>query len=159
MCIRDRVIIHTNSAKNVITLPIEIVNADKQGDFCYVVENGVVVMRRIVTGISSDTMVEVKEGLKEGDQVVYDMTGAVTEGMNVVAVPMDTSAGGMNPVETDTQPVENQVTETSVQDETQQETSAQGTSAEEIPATETTEEGMDTSASPSSEEAEGGESA
>lgn len=157
--VEAKVIIHTNSAKNVITLPIEIVNADKQGDFCYVVENGVVVMRRIVTGISSDTMVEVKEGLKEGDQVVYDMTGAVTEGMNVVAVPMDTSAGGMNPVETDTQPVENQVTETSVQDETQQETSAQGTSAEGIPATETTEEGMGTGASPSSEEAEGGESA
>ena len=51
------------------------------------VENGVVTMRRITTGISSDTDVEVTDGLKEGDLVVYDMTGSVTEGMSVVAVP------------------------------------------------------------------------
>lgn len=98
--VEAKVLIHTGTAENVITVPVEIVNADKQGDFCYVVENGVVVMRRIVTGLSSDTMVEVKEGLKEGDQVVYDMTGMVTEGMNVTAVPMD-AASGMLPAETE----------------------------------------------------------
>ena len=51
-----------------------------------------VVMRRITTGLSSDTMAEVKEGLKEGDQVVYDLTGMITEGMTVTAVPMDAPA-------------------------------------------------------------------
>ena len=92
-------LIHTNAAKDVIVLPAEIVNTDRNGDFCYVVEDGVVVMRRIVTGISSDTMVEVTEGLREGDQVVYDMTGTVTEGMNVTAVP-EVSAGETQPAET-----------------------------------------------------------
>ena len=90
--VEAQVVIHTNSAKNVITLPVEIVNTDRNGDFCYVVENGIVTMRRITTGISSDTDVEVTEGLKEGDQVVYDMTGMVTEGMNVVAVPAEKGA-------------------------------------------------------------------
>ena len=85
--VEAQVVIHTNSAQNVITLPVEIVNTDRNGDFCYVVENGVVTMRRITTGISSDTDVEVTDGLKEGDLVVYDMTGSVTEGMSVVAVP------------------------------------------------------------------------
>lgn len=85
--VEAQVVIHTNSAQDVITLPLEIVNTDRNGDFCYVVENGVVTMRRITTGISSDTDVEVTDGLKEGDLVVYDMTGSVTEGMSVVAVP------------------------------------------------------------------------
>lgn len=85
--VEAQVVIHTNSAQDVITLPVEIVNTDRNGDFCYVVENGVVTMRRITTGISSDTDVEVTDGLKEGDLVVYDMTGSLTEGMSVVAVP------------------------------------------------------------------------
>ena len=90
--VEAKLVIHTASAENVLTVPVEIVNADKQGEFCYVVENGVVTMRRITTGISSDSMVEVKEGLKEGDQILYDVTGMVTEGMKVMAVPM---GGGM----------------------------------------------------------------
>lgn len=57
-------------------------------------ENGVVTMRRITTGISSDSMVEVKEGLKEGDQILYDVTGMVTEGMKVMAVPMGSGMAG-----------------------------------------------------------------
>ena len=90
--VEARVVIHTGSAKNVVVIPVELINADKQGEFCYVVENGMVVMRRITTGLSSDTMAEVKEGLKEGDQVVYDLTGMITEGMTVTAVPMDAPA-------------------------------------------------------------------
>ena len=85
--VEAQVVIHTDSARDVITLPVEIVNTDRNGDFCYVVQDGVVTMRRITTGISSDTDVEVTEGLTEGDQVVYDMTGTVTEGMHVLAVP------------------------------------------------------------------------
>ena len=54
----------------------------------------VVTMRRITTGISSDSMVEVKEGLKEGDQILYDVTGMVTEGMKVMAVPMGSGMAG-----------------------------------------------------------------
>ncbi len=97
--VEAKVTIHTASAKNVITLPVEIVNADKQGDFCYVVENGVVVMRRLVTGISSDSMIEVKEGLKAGDQVIYDTSGMIMEGMNVMAVPMGGDVVGENGME------------------------------------------------------------
>ena len=37
--------------------------------------------------VISGKNIEVTDGLKEGDLVVYDMTGSVTEGMSVVAVP------------------------------------------------------------------------
>ena len=43
-----------------------VIQQQTNGVITYVVEDGVVVMRRIVTGISSDTMVEVTEGLREG---------------------------------------------------------------------------------------------
>ena len=130
--VEAQVLIHTNAAKDVIVLPAEIVNTDRNGDFCYVVEDGVVVMRRIVTGISSDTMVEVTEGLREGDQVVYDMTGTVTEGMNVTAVP-EAAAGEAQPAETQPEAVPTVETQTeaaltgetqpeAVPDETQPET-------------------------------------
>ena len=99
--VEAQVVIHTNSAQDVITLPVEIVNTDRNGDFCYVVENGVVTMRRITTGISSDTDVEVTDGLKEGDLVVYDMTGTVTEGMNVLAVPAAQGAAQTQPESTE----------------------------------------------------------
>lgn len=124
--VEAQVLIHTNAARDVVTLPVEIVNTDRNGDFCYVVEDGVVTMRRITTGISSDTEVEVTEGLEAGDLVVYDMTGTVTEGMTVLAVPMDTASasesdsektqdGGM---EENAATEENGKTETSAEPET-----------------------------------------
>ena len=36
----------------------------------YVEKNGVVEKRRIITGIASDSVSEVKEGLSEGDNVI-----------------------------------------------------------------------------------------
>lgn len=116
--VEAQVVIHTNSAQNVITLPVEIVNTDRNGDFCYVVENGVVTMRRITTGISSDTDVEVTDGLKEGDLVVYDMTGSVTEGMSVVAVPAAQEADQATAVSATGAADETSVPESEAADET-----------------------------------------
>ena len=41
------------------------------------------------TGISSDTMVEILSGVSEGDQLITEVTGDITEGMAAVAVPMN----------------------------------------------------------------------
>ena len=116
--VEAQVVIHTNSAQDVITLPVEIVNTDRNGDFCYVVENGVVTMRRITTGISSDTDVEVTDGLKEGDLVVYDMTGSVTERMSVVAVPAAQEADQATAVSATGAADETSVPESEAADET-----------------------------------------
>lgn len=76
--------IHAKEAKNVVTVPVEIVNIGKEGSFCYVIEDGVIVKKNIETGISSDTQVEVKKGLKKGDQVLTDI-GDHEEGDAVTA--------------------------------------------------------------------------
>ena len=76
--------IHAKEAKNVVTVPVEVVNIGKEGSFCYVIEDGVIVKKNVKTGISSDTKVEIKKGLKKGDQVLTDI-GDHEEGDAVTA--------------------------------------------------------------------------
>lgn len=84
--------IHTAEAENAILLPYEAINTDKDGDFCFLVKDGVLVKQRIVTGIADDVNMEIKEGIAEGDQVVISSGMTLEEGMQVTPVPAD---GGM----------------------------------------------------------------
>jgi len=87
--IEAKVLINTQEADQVLLLPVECVNADKEGDFVYTVENGIVIRKNVITGISSDTYIEIKEGLAEGDQVISDVTTGIMEGMPVTAVSIE----------------------------------------------------------------------
>lgn len=69
-------------------MPIEVINSDRDGDFVYVEENGVVAKRRITTGIASDSAIEVKEGLSEGENVVMANGMEFEDGTAVTAMPM-----------------------------------------------------------------------
>lgn len=79
--------INTDSAEDTILIPMEAINADKDGDFLYIVEEGVVVKRPIVCGISSDEYTEVLEGITETDQIIVSAYSELTEGMAVTAMP------------------------------------------------------------------------
>ncbi len=79
--------IHTASAKGVVIVPVEALSADKEGDFCYIIQDGIVVKRRVVTGVSSDSYVEITEGLLEGEAVITSMDSMIEEGLAVTAVP------------------------------------------------------------------------
>lgn len=85
--VEAKVIIHTNEAKGVVIVPVEAVNTDKDGEFVYCVENNIFVKKPVVTGISSDSMIEVTEGLSQGDQIVTNMLMDVEEGAEVMAIP------------------------------------------------------------------------
>lgn len=84
--VEAKVAVHTAKAEQVLVVPMEVINSDKKGDFVYVAENGILVKKRIVTGIASDSYYEVREGLEEGDQVVSIVTEDMEEGMSVNAV-------------------------------------------------------------------------
>ncbi|MDD6810544.1 MAG: efflux RND transporter periplasmic adaptor subunit [Lachnospiraceae bacterium] len=84
--VEAKVTVHTAKAEQVLVVPMEVINSDKEGDFVYVAENGVLVKKRIVVGISSDNFCEIKEGLEEGEQVVSNVTSGLEEGMAVTAV-------------------------------------------------------------------------
>lgn len=85
--VEAKVVISTAQEKDTIVVPVGAVNVDMDGEFIYVIENNVLVKKPVVTGISSDTMIQILEGIEEGDQMVTDVTTGLTEGMAVVAIP------------------------------------------------------------------------
>ncbi len=86
MCAR-LMVISTAKESDAVLIPVTAVNVDMEGEFVYVVEESILVKKKITTGISSDTMVQVTEGLKEGDQVVTNVSANLMEGMTVMALP------------------------------------------------------------------------
>jgi len=85
--IEGKVTVHTEDAKSVLLVPIEAVNADTEGDFCYVVEDNIIVRKAVTIGITSDEFVEVVEGLSEGAQVIKTLPAGAIEGSKVTIVP------------------------------------------------------------------------
>lgn len=82
-----KLVIYTQNTENALLIPVEAINADKDGDFLYAVENGVIVRKPIICGISSDTYTEVLEGISETDQIVLTALTDIEEGMAVTAMP------------------------------------------------------------------------
>lgn len=72
-------------SKDVLLVPTEAINASTEGDFVYVIENGVVKEKPVELGTTSTTEVEVKSGLKKGDKVVNDLNVDIKEGMSATA--------------------------------------------------------------------------
>ena len=85
--IEAKVNIHAQKAEGVLLIPVEAINSDKNGDFVYTVEKGIVTRKNVVIGVSSDTLAEICEGLKENDQVISTITNGISEGMAVTAIP------------------------------------------------------------------------
>ena len=79
----------TASESDVLLVPVESVNIDNEGEFCFAIENGMLVRKPIQSGISSDIYVQVKDGLSEGDEIVTSsyMGMDISEGMAVTPMP------------------------------------------------------------------------
>ena len=145
--IEAKVVIHTASSTNVLLAPVETVNTDNEGQFCYVIENDVLIRKNVVTGVSSDTVIEIKEGLKMGDQVVNDYTMTLTDGMPAKARPTidleatdavegevsDTSSEGADGTTTDegtTEETETESNDTETESDTTDDTAASDDTAD-----------------------------
>ena len=87
--IEARVEIHIAEVTGAVAIPVELINSDKEGDFVFTVEDGIVVKKRITTGITSDSYSEVVEGLVEGDSVIATTGQDLEEGMSVTAIPQE----------------------------------------------------------------------
>lgn len=87
-----KIVVYTDKTENALLIPVEAINADKEGDFLYVVENGIIVRKSIVCGISSDSYTEVLEGITEQDEIVLTSSLALEEGMAVTVIA-DTASG------------------------------------------------------------------
>lgn len=75
----------TSEKEDVICISSSVINTSVDGDFVYVLEDGVVVKKNIEIGISVLDKVEIMSGLEVGEQVISDMSVVLTEGMNAEA--------------------------------------------------------------------------
>lgn len=87
--IEANVVIHTVNATGVVTIPAQALNTGSDGDFCYVVVNGIVEKRNVTIGANDGEYMEVVEGIKEGEEVITVVTGDLTEGMQVTTIKDD----------------------------------------------------------------------
>jgi len=79
--------IHTNSAENALQLPAQAVNVNKEGDFVYVVRDGMIAKKSVKVGFVSHGMIQIIDGITESDEIVTDYKGNLEEGMAVIAQP------------------------------------------------------------------------
>lgn len=83
--IEARLKITTAQRQDALLVPVEAVNIDNDGSFCYIIENGVLTKKYIITGISSSDYIEVTDGLSQQEEVVTSavMDMDLEEGMEV----------------------------------------------------------------------------
>lgn len=81
--VEAKVSIITAEEKNVLKIPYEAVNTGKDGSFCYVAEDGVVVRKDVTTGASSAEEIEILSGLNPDELVILSLPEGIEEGMPV----------------------------------------------------------------------------
>lgn len=85
--VEAKVVINTEKVENTVLVPITAVNVDMDGEFVYVVEDNILVKKPVTTGISTDTMIQITDGLNADEQIVTSVTADLYEGMTVAAMP------------------------------------------------------------------------
>lgn len=84
--VEAKVTIEGQKTEDAVLVPIEAVNIGKNGSFVYIVNNGIVEVRNVETGISSTEYMEIKSGLDGSEEIVLNSGAGITEGMQVTAV-------------------------------------------------------------------------
>ena len=65
-------VIETGTSEQTILIPNAGLYADDQGDYCYLIEDGVIAKRYLTCGLNDGRFTEVTEGLQGGEQVITD---------------------------------------------------------------------------------------
>lgn len=84
--VSSKVTLSVAESKDVLCLSNEVVNTGTDGDFVYVIRDGKLKKQMVELGIASNSVVEIKGGLKEGDEVITDVTSSLEEGMTAIGV-------------------------------------------------------------------------
>ncbi|SDB03544.1 efflux RND transporter periplasmic adaptor subunit [Butyrivibrio sp. INlla16] len=76
--------IHTEKAEGVLVLPYEYIGTDSEGDFVFVIDNGILKRQPVTLGLTTSTDAEIKEGVSEGDTIVTTDPTTLVEGTKVI---------------------------------------------------------------------------
>lgn len=79
---------------NVLTLPVQAVANDEAPNVWVVTPADTIEERRVKTGLRTATKVEIQDGLKEGNSVIFGSRGGYVLGMKVTPKPTTVSSEG-----------------------------------------------------------------
>lgn len=100
-----KVVIHTASVTNVLSIPNLAVNVDTTGSFVYAVDNGIVTKKYIETGVSDVNNCQILSGLTTDDIVITNVSAGIEEGLPAIpniADPAESDAA--TPANSDVKP-------------------------------------------------------
>lgn len=78
--------VHVADKKDALLLPVEVINMDADGYYCYVIRDGLIERAVLEIGISSDTMTEIVSGIAEGDMVILNASEDIIPGTPAVSM-------------------------------------------------------------------------
>lgn len=78
-----KVVIHTASVEDVMSVPNLAINVDTEGTFVYAVEDNLVVKKYVETGVSDVDNCEILSGIDADTMVITNVTAMITEGLPV----------------------------------------------------------------------------
>lgn len=88
-----KVIIHTASVEDVMTVPNLAINVDTEGTFVYAVEDNLVVKKYVETGVSDVDNCEILSGIDADTMVITNVTAMITEGLPVNPILPEDATG------------------------------------------------------------------
>ena len=80
--------------RDVIAVPVEAVKSEKRGQVVYALEGKEIVPRSVETGVSDETMTEIRRGLREGETIVLAGNGSAMGGGRSRMTPFGPMGGG-----------------------------------------------------------------
>ena len=81
--------IRTGVAEGALSIPKEALRHDTAGDYAFVLEGDHLAERRVRTGNSSVTRIQIASGLSEGDEVAMPSDTPLKNGMKVTPVVLE----------------------------------------------------------------------
>lgn len=71
----------TANINDALRIPVEALWEDEEGSFVFVAQEEKAVKTKVEVGVRNDDMVEITEGISEGDLVVWNENSEITDGM------------------------------------------------------------------------------
>ena len=78
-----------NHRENVIALPIQVVDISKEPSIWLVNKENRIEKRLVKVGLKTEEMIEITEGVQEGDTVLFGNLQSITPGLKVKPKIMD----------------------------------------------------------------------
>lgn len=81
--IESKIDVMTAKVASALMIPSDAIYGDDDGDYVFILKDGKVIRREVVTGARNDDSAEIIEGIEEGETVAWDESSELTDGQSV----------------------------------------------------------------------------